>query len=86
MHGCLIDRQSDFMQFIEKATVQSGQTMPACYYSAMSLDAGYLMKNGVPAVMWGPGDPAQFHTSNESVAVDELIAAAKFYRALAGEI
>lgn len=80
MHGCAIDRGSAFIQFVEQALARSGRTPPLYYYARMSLDAGYLAKNGVPAVMWGPGDPEQFHTVDESVRVEQLVAAARAYR------
>lgn len=42
----------------------------------------YINGAGIPAVLLGPGDLALAHTSNESVEVEELVAAARIYAGL----
>lgn len=49
-------------------------------------DAGYLRQAGVPCVVFGPGDAAEAHTDTESVAVDQVEAAARvFYELLTSD-
>lgn len=43
-------------------------------------DAGRLAEGGIPSVACGPGDIAQAHTEDESLALADLEAGADFYR------
>lgn len=45
-------------------------------------DAGWLARAGIPAVVYGPGELEQAHTLDESVAVADLLAAARVYARL----
>jgi acetylornithine deacetylase len=42
-------------------------------------DAGWLCEAGIPTLVYGPGDIANAHAPNESVAIAELVQAAKVY-------
>jgi acetylornithine deacetylase len=42
-------------------------------------DAGWLCEAGIPTLVYGPGDIANAHSPNESVAVADLVQAAKVY-------
>jgi acetylornithine deacetylase len=53
------------------------------FYSNGAIDAGYLNKNHIPAVMFGPGQMNFWHTDNEVLAVDDLIDGAYIYTYLA---
>jgi acetylornithine deacetylase len=44
-----------------------------------ALDAGYLSRRGIEAVMLGPGEVDQFHSSEEHVLVADLAAMAEVY-------
>jgi len=46
-------------------------------------DGRFFAERGVPTILFGPGDPALAHTPHESVDVNEVITAAKFYALLA---
>ena len=45
-------------------------------------DAGWLAGAGIPAIVYGPGELAQAHAVDESVAVDDLVDAARIYARL----
>jgi acetylornithine deacetylase len=46
------------------------------------LDAGFLNSHACEAIMWGPGDVQEWHTSEEQVPVSELNGAATGYLAV----
>lgn len=41
--------------------------------------AKHCILRGIPTAVFGPGDPNEAHTANESVSVDDLLRAAKIY-------
>jgi acetylornithine deacetylase/succinyl-diaminopimelate desuccinylase-like protein len=41
------------------------------------VDAGFFVERGIPAVMFGAGDPALWHTDDEAVAVPDVVACAR---------
>lgn len=45
-------------------------------------DSEYLVKSGIPAVMFGPGHDSLCHTTNEWIAVDDILEAARVYAAI----
>ena len=49
---------------------------------SFALDAGYFTQFGTEAVMLGPGNIEQFHSTEETVLVSDLCAMARVYRAL----
>jgi len=49
------------------------------FYSHAALDAGYLTRAGIDAVMWGPGNLRFAHTDAEVVSLREVGEAAKMY-------
>lgn len=53
------------------------------FYSPAALDAGFLNRNGIETVMFGPGDLRFAHTNQEVVALQEVRDAAKIYAAAA---
>ncbi|MGE0746767.1 MAG: M20 family metallopeptidase [Rhodospirillales bacterium] len=54
-----------------------GEPTPA--HLNFALDAGYFGRDGIEAVMLGPGQVDQFHSSEENVLVADLAAMAKVY-------
>lgn len=45
-------------------------------WSHGAIDAGYFNHEGIPAVMFGPGEPDMFHTDDERVALADITFAA----------
>jgi acetylornithine deacetylase/succinyl-diaminopimelate desuccinylase-like protein len=66
---------------LERALAAADAPKPEYYFSYSALDAGYLADKGIPAIMWGPGSPKQFHTDEEQVRVADLLVMARRYRA-----
>jgi len=56
------------------------------FYSPAALDAGFLNRNGIETIMFGPGDLRFAHTDQEAVALEEVRDAAKIYAATALQI
>ncbi|MCF3934935.1 M20/M25/M40 family metallo-hydrolase [Acuticoccus sp. M5D2P5] len=81
MYGSIVDEAGPLVSSIQSALAQAGLAERDTFYSPGSLDAGYLIVNGIEAVKWGPGDPAQFHTDEERVAVADVVDAAHGYEA-----
>jgi acetylornithine deacetylase/succinyl-diaminopimelate desuccinylase-like protein len=53
------------------------------FYSPAALDAGFLNRNGLETIMFGPGDLSFAHTDQEAVSLQEVRDAAKIYAATA---
>ena len=67
---------------LTEAFGKAGQGKPGHLYCNFALDAGYFGKQGIEAVMLGPGEIGQFHSDEEHVLVSELVAMAEIYYAL----
>jgi acetylornithine deacetylase len=67
---------------LTEAFGKAGQGKPEHLYCNFALDAGYFGKQGIEAVMLGPGEIEQFHSDEEHVLVSDLVAMAKIYHAL----
>jgi acetylornithine deacetylase/succinyl-diaminopimelate desuccinylase-like protein len=52
-------------------------SMPRHSHSQGAVDAGFFIARGVPAVMFGAGDPKLWHTNEEVVSVADLIVCAR---------
>jgi acetylornithine deacetylase/succinyl-diaminopimelate desuccinylase-like protein len=49
------------------------------FYLPAALDGGYLSRLDAEALMLGPGDPAEAHTADEQVALDDVVLATEAY-------
>lgn len=73
---------SPFHQHLERAyQAVTGAGAPG-FHCNFALDAGYFSRDGIPAVMLGPGEVQQFHSSEEHVLVEDLVRISKVYYAL----
>jgi acetylornithine deacetylase len=84
MLGAQVPQESSFVTRLERALAEADAPRPDYYFSYSALDAGYLADKGIPAVMWGPGSPRQFHTDEEQVRLADLLVMAARYRAVLG--
>lgn len=50
---------------------------------AQTSDGRWFAKDGIPIILFGPGDPALAHSSDEFIEIDQLIEATKFLTLLA---
>ena len=56
------------------------------FYSPAALDAGFLNRNGIETIMFGPGDLRFAHTDQEAVPLKDVRDAAKIYAATAMQL
>jgi acetylornithine deacetylase/succinyl-diaminopimelate desuccinylase family protein len=42
-------------------------------------DSSWLAREGIPTILYGPGDPLEAHSSNEKVLLSDLLEAIEFY-------
>ena len=64
---------------LRAAYAAAGLPPPEPVYLNFALDAGYFGRSGIEAVMLGPGQVDQFHSSEEHVLVSDLVAMANVY-------
>lgn len=56
-----------------------GMPQPETFVSHGCVDTGILVRRGCEAAMWGPGDPAMWHTDDEQLPVQALVQGAAGY-------
>lgn len=64
---------------LRTAFARAGQGEPQPFYCNFALDAGYFARKGIEAVMLGPGEVDQFHSSEEHVLIADLVGMANVY-------
>ena len=64
-------------EFVRQACAVVGKAESEVVF--YSCDASKIAAKAVPCIILGPGDIAEAHTANESIAVDELEAGTKSY-------
>jgi acetylornithine deacetylase/succinyl-diaminopimelate desuccinylase-like protein len=74
-----------FFAQLRSAFAAAGQGEPRSFPCSFALDAGYLSRNGIEAVMLGPGEVDQFHSNEEQVLVSDLVGMANVYYQLVGQ-
>jgi len=57
--------------------VRTARVTPRHSYSQGCVDAGFFVERGIPAVMFGAGDPALWHTDEEMVPVADVVTCAR---------
>jgi acetylornithine deacetylase/succinyl-diaminopimelate desuccinylase-like protein len=68
---------------VASASRELAQRESEVIYSPAALDAGFLNRNGIETIMFGPGDLRFAHTDQEAVALQEVRDAARIYAATA---
>ena len=67
---------SPVVRLLEDGLRAAGAT-PRHSYSQGCVDAGFFIERGIPAVMFGAGDPKLWHTDEEVVPVADLVVCAR---------
>lgn len=80
-----LDEAGPFFGKLKAAFDQSGYRAAEGFACNFALDAGIFAREGVEAVMLGPGEVAQFHSDEEHVLVEDLVGIAKVYYELIRE-
>ena len=60
----------------------TGSSRPYTGY-ALTSDGRWFARDGIPIIIFGPGDPVLAHSTNEFIEIDQLIEATQFYTLLA---
>jgi acetylornithine deacetylase/succinyl-diaminopimelate desuccinylase-like protein len=72
------------------AAVRAEGIAPVCRHARWTLDAGFFTRQGVDAILLGPGDEKMAHTDAEMVALSDVELAARTYvrilRAMVSEV
>jgi len=76
---------SAYYQNLKAAYQKASGQQPETMHCNFALDAGYFCRQGIDAVMWGPGEVDQFHSSEEHVLVSDFVTMANAYCALIAE-
>lgn len=79
MHPNQVSPQSALMADLRAAFAAAALPEPAHFYCNFALDAGYLTRQDIPAIMLGPGEVDQFHSNEESVLISDLVAMSRVY-------
>jgi acetylornithine deacetylase len=64
---------------LNEAFSKAGKGPPEPLYCNFALDAGYFGRQGIEAVMLGPGEVEQFHSDEEHVLVSDFLATTGIY-------
>jgi acetylornithine deacetylase len=83
MYPSEVAKESRLAAAVAGASRELTQREPELFYSPAALDAGFLNRNGIETIMFGPGDLHFAHTDQEVVALQEVRDAARIYAASA---
>jgi succinyl-diaminopimelate desuccinylase len=76
-----VDEEEEIVRVVCDATETVTGRRPAIGGMPGSTDARFLAAAGIPTVIFGPGDVAQAHTTDESILLDDLANGALAYAA-----
>jgi acetylornithine deacetylase/succinyl-diaminopimelate desuccinylase family protein len=74
-----IKKDEPIIQLIRKATKQVTGEYPTYCGANTPGDSEHLVRAGIPAVMFGPGNDNYAHVANEWIEISEIIKAAEIY-------
>jgi succinyl-diaminopimelate desuccinylase len=81
------DPQADAVRrFAEAALAATGRPLETCSVRFATEASIYVPALGVPAIIYGPGDPALAHQPDEHVPIAQLVEAARVYALAALEL
>lgn len=83
MYPSEIAQNATVAEAISNASRELIKKEPQFFYSPAALDAGFLNRDGIETIMFGPGDLRFAHTDQEAVPLQEVRDAAKIYAATA---
>ena len=83
MYPAEIARDVAIVAAIDNASRELTKKQSELFYSPAALDAGFLNRNGIDTIMFGPGDLRLAHTDQEAVPLQDVRDAAKIYAATA---
>jgi acetylornithine deacetylase/succinyl-diaminopimelate desuccinylase-like protein len=86
MYPSEVSRDGPLVAALHSATRELIRRESELFYSPAALDAGFLNRNGVETIMYGPGDLGFAHTDHEAVPLQEVRDAAKIYAATALQV
>jgi acetylornithine deacetylase len=82
MYPAAIEPDGLLLRSVTEGCRAAGLTPPTTFWSHGALDAGYLCHVGCEAAMWGPGCMDFWHSNEESILVEDMLAGAAAYHAL----
>jgi acetylornithine deacetylase/succinyl-diaminopimelate desuccinylase-like protein len=86
MYPAEVGRDAAIVAAIDRASRELTQKESELFYSPAALDAGFLNRNGIETIMFGPGDLRFAHTDQEAVPLQDVRDAAKIYAATAMQL
>jgi acetylornithine deacetylase/succinyl-diaminopimelate desuccinylase-like protein len=86
MYPAEVGRDAAIVAAIDRASRELTQKKSELFYSPAALDAGFLNRNGIETIMFGPGDLRFAHTDQEAVPLQDVRDAARIYAATAIEL
>jgi acetylornithine deacetylase/succinyl-diaminopimelate desuccinylase-like protein len=86
MYPSEVGRDAAIVAAIDRASRELTKRESELFYSPAALDAGFLKREGIETIMFGPGDLRFAHTDQEAVSLQDVRDAAKIYAATAIEL
>ncbi|MGH7810158.1 MAG: M20 family metallopeptidase, partial [Candidatus Binatia bacterium] len=83
MYPSDVAKNGPLVAAIASASRELTKSESELFYSPAALDAGFLNRNGIESIMFGPGDLRFAHTDQEAVPLQDVRDAAKIYAATA---
>jgi acetylornithine deacetylase len=83
MYPSEVAKDAPFVAAVNGAIRELSKSESDVVYLPAALDAGFLNRNGIETIMFGPGDLRFAHTDQEVVPLQEVRDAAKIYAATA---